>query len=123
MPYLAPRPCRQPGCPKTTVERNGFCECHKPVYDRRRYDKNRPTAYLRGYDRHWQALRKSYLRSHPLCVRCSASGTIVPATVVDHVKSKEEKQLILLLLGGDKDTQKRDITRAKEYLQGYRRRQ
>ncbi len=37
--------------------------------------------------------------------------------------AKEEKKLILLLVGGDKDTQKRDISRAKEYLLDYRRRQ
>lgn len=36
--------------------------------------------------------------------------------------AKEETQLVLLLIGGDKTTQKRDIAQATEYLQDYRRR-
>lgn len=36
--------------------------------------------------------------------------------------SKEENRLILLLIGGDKDTQKRDIAQATDYLQDHRRR-
>ena len=37
--------------------------------------------------------------------------------------AKEENRLVLLLLGGDKDTQKRDIAQAAGYLQDHRRRQ
>lgn len=36
--------------------------------------------------------------------------------------AKEENRLILLLVGGDKDTQGRDITQAAGYLQDHRRR-
>ena len=36
--------------------------------------------------------------------------------------AKEENRLILLLVGGDKDTQSRDITQAEGYLQDHRRR-
>ena len=36
--------------------------------------------------------------------------------------AKEEGQLILLLVGGDKDTQSRDIAQAEGYLQDHRRR-
>ncbi len=36
--------------------------------------------------------------------------------------TKEGKQLVLLLIGGDKGTQKRDIAQAAGYLQNYRRR-
>ena len=37
--------------------------------------------------------------------------------------AKEENRLILLLIGGDKDTQSRDIVQATGYLQDHRRRQ
>ena len=36
--------------------------------------------------------------------------------------AKEENRLILLLIGGDKNTQKRDIALATDYLQDHRRR-
>jgi len=36
--------------------------------------------------------------------------------------AKEENRLILLLIGGDKNTQKRDIAQATDYLQDHRRR-
>lgn len=36
--------------------------------------------------------------------------------------AKEEHRLVLLLIGGDKDTQKRDITQAAGYLQDHKRR-
>ncbi len=36
--------------------------------------------------------------------------------------AKEENRLILLLIGGDKDSQKRDIAQAACYLQDHRRR-
>ena len=36
--------------------------------------------------------------------------------------AKEENRLILLLIGGDKDSQKRDIAQATSHLQDHRRR-
>nr|MBF0223735.1 type II toxin-antitoxin system RelE/ParE family toxin [Desulfobulbaceae bacterium] len=36
--------------------------------------------------------------------------------------AKEDNRLILLLIGGDKNTQKRDIAQATDYLQDHRRR-
>jgi 5-methylcytosine-specific restriction endonuclease McrA len=39
----------------------------------------------RGYGYRWQQYRQTYLMSHPLCVRCHALGSVVAATVVDHV--------------------------------------
>jgi putative addiction module killer protein len=36
--------------------------------------------------------------------------------------AKEENRLILLLIGGDKDTQRKDIAQAMGYLQDHRRR-
>ena len=36
--------------------------------------------------------------------------------------AKEDNRLILLLIGGGKDTQKRDIAQATDYLQDHRRR-
>ena len=36
--------------------------------------------------------------------------------------TEENNQIIILLVGGDKDTQKRDIEKAKEYWQDYKQR-
>lgn len=42
------------------------------------------TAAQRGYGYRWQKARATFLKSHPLCIRCQAEGRIEPATVVDH---------------------------------------
>ena len=38
-----------------------------------------------GYNYCWRKFRESWLRKHPLCVRCEAEGKVVEATVLDHV--------------------------------------
>ncbi len=45
----------------------------------------RPSPAKQGYGRRWRKARRLYLREHPLCVQCEAEGTIMAATVVDHV--------------------------------------
>lgn len=40
---------------------------------------------LRGYDRHWQQLRRLVLSRQPLCVECERAGRVVTATEVDHI--------------------------------------
>ena len=46
----------------------------------------RTSSAARGYDSRWRKYRLSYLRRHPLCVKCKAAGLITPATVVDHIQ-------------------------------------
>lgn len=80
-PYK-PRPgCRYPGCPSRSVKGSSYCSLHKPkVID------NRLSSTARGYNYHWQKVRRMYLRENPLCVECLNLGIITPATVVDHIE-------------------------------------
>lgn len=74
--------CNKIGC--TNLTHNRFCEKHKQLeYD---YDKHRQSAHKRGYNRAWQKASKSFLASHPFCVRCLKYGIYEKATVVDHIK-------------------------------------
>jgi len=78
MPSAAPRPCTYPGC--------GVLRCDKHRdHARRAADARRESAHARGYTNRWQQYRASYLRAHPMCVRCLARKLLVPATDVDHV--------------------------------------
>lgn len=77
MPSILPKSCAAPGCARVTHER--FCsECARK--QKRQYDKARPSAAKRGYDKRWQRLRLMVLRGEPLCRQCGA-----PATDVDHI--------------------------------------
>lgn len=45
-----------------------------------RFDKKRPSAKARGYDREWERARADYLAAYPSCRRCGAK-----ASLVDHI--------------------------------------
>lgn len=85
MPVAPLKPCAWPGCGALTAARH--CERHAREYDRRR-----GSSTARGYDRAWQRVRALKLQLDPLCEcdECRAAGRILPATVVDHVRSIEE---------------------------------
>ena len=89
MPERIPTPCRKPGCPATTTERQGYCPQHRrppPSREQRRQsDRKRPNAYRRGYGRDWSKARRLFLQDEPLCRRCAERGLLVAATVVDHI--------------------------------------
>jgi 5-methylcytosine-specific restriction protein A len=51
------------------------------------YDRERGTAYRRGYDRTWQRLRKWVLAGEPLCRHCKAADRLVVAEELHHVQS------------------------------------
>ena len=89
MPSLIPTPCRAFGCGNTTTD--SYCRKHahlkREVRRRSRgSDKQRPNAYRRGYDRHWDKARRLFLMDNPLCIRCAELGLIVEASVVDHIE-------------------------------------
>jgi 5-methylcytosine-specific restriction enzyme A len=52
---------------------------------RQYHDRDRGSAWSRGYDANWQRARLVHLSESPVCVCCQANGVIVPATMVDHV--------------------------------------
>ena len=95
MPALIPTPCRAFGCPNTTTD--SYCLQHvhlkRDNRRRRKSDRNRPSAYQRGYDRHWSKARRLYLMDNPLCVRCLERGLIVEASVVDHIEPHRGERL------------------------------
>lgn len=47
--------------------------------------KDKGSSAERGYTWAWTKARNAYLKDHPLCVMCEASGRITIATVVDHI--------------------------------------
>jgi len=70
------------------LARPGYCDTHR-VAVHRDYGRAR-----RGFDaevgfyqsRQWRTARATFLREHPVCVRCAARGRVVAAVVADHVQ-------------------------------------
>ena len=76
--------CAERGCPELAERGKKYCEKHAYLEPQKDYDKGRSGA-SRGYGKKWQAFRKNYLASHPLCVECLKQGRYVQATDVDHI--------------------------------------
>lgn len=87
MPRKPMKPCSQPGCPNLTEVK--YCEQHHT-----NYGQVRANAASRGYDSKWRKARNRFLKLHPLCVRCQAQGSLVKATVVDHIKPHRGDQYL-----------------------------
>lgn len=85
MPHLPKKPCRYPGCPNLTNET--YCEIHKKQankeYNQYQRDKFSKTFYNTPK---WREIRKLKLTQSPFCEECRKNGTIVKATIVDHIK-------------------------------------
>lgn len=92
MPERFQRPCAYPGCPEL-IREGRFCAQHNREV-KGQYDHNRESAAKRGYDHRWQAIRRMFLRRHPLCM--DPFGVhheiqqVVAATEVDHIKPKRD---------------------------------
>ncbi len=81
MPYK-PRPgCRYPGCPNKAEKGSNYCSKHKV-----QIKDTSPTSTARGYNYHWQKVRRMFLNRNPLCAECLKKGIMTPATVVDHIE-------------------------------------
>lgn len=64
MPHVA-RPCKYPRCPKLSKDSTGYCTAHAHYYTpTERPTDNRQSACKRGYDRHWQEIRRRVLLAH-----------------------------------------------------------
>ncbi|AIQ31649.1 HNH endonuclease [Paenibacillus sp. FSL P4-0081] len=79
MPSRPKRPCNKAGC-RELVSNGGYCDKH-----RQQREQHRGTSASRGYGHKWKKERLEYLKLHPLCVVCKASGVAGAATVVDHI--------------------------------------
>ena len=88
MPMKPKKPCKHPGCPHLTG--GPYCELHAKVHA-----GDRASAIERGYSHRWQMVRKQFLVKHPLCALCEQSGTLTPATVVDHIRPHRGDKALL----------------------------
>lgn len=82
MPTKPKKLCRSSGCCNLTENR--YCEQHHRL-DKKLRDQRREGSTQRGYDGRWNKYRITFLRSHPLCVRCLSQEKVVAASVVDHI--------------------------------------
>jgi 5-methylcytosine-specific restriction protein A len=83
MPYAPPHPCSHPGC--GALAQAHYCPDHARERQQR-YDRERGSASVRGYDSRWRRAREEWLRSHPLCAEHVRQGEVVAAVVVDHIR-------------------------------------
>ncbi len=82
------RPCKEPGCPKLTLDKSGCCERHKAEqvcgWD---ISNGGKSSHQRGYGASWRRLRKQILdRDQHLCQVCRKQT----ATEVDHIIGKAD---------------------------------
>lgn len=88
--------CKYPGCRKPVALGQKYCDLHLEKGSARdaqmkaereaHRTKRTGSSTDRGYGYRWQKLRARFLRAHPLCEHCLATGRARPATDVDHVK-------------------------------------
>jgi 5-methylcytosine-specific restriction protein A len=88
MPNAAKRICSHPGC--LTICQGSRCERHKR-------EQHTNTTKNRSGDpfyssKAWRQMRGRKLRANPLCEcdECKATGAIVAASRVDHIKPRTE---------------------------------
>ena len=62
--------CNKCGCHRLTHDT--YCELHQHL--KRQYDDHRESASKRGYNGRWRKASKTYLLSHPFCIRCLQQG-------------------------------------------------
>jgi 5-methylcytosine-specific restriction protein A len=89
MPVKAPKPCGEPGCPKTTSKR--YCPEHQEQAWRRQSRARAEDPVRRSIDiqygtTRWKRTRLLFLTLHPLCAECERRGIVAAACIVDHVK-------------------------------------
>lgn len=84
MPHKPKHPCSYPGCPNLTNER--FCESHKKKTDSD-YNKYERDSFSKTFYNtpRWRETKKRKLTISPFCEECRKNGTIVKATMVDHI--------------------------------------
>ena len=70
--------CNKCGCHRLTHDT--YCELHQHL--KRQYDDHRESASKRGYNGRWRKASKTYLLSHPFCIRCLQQGRYEKATAV-----------------------------------------
>lgn len=93
MPYRPNKPCAFSRCPNLVPVGKTYCPKHQP-YDqaqRQRQDRDRGTAWSRGYDSEWRRLRDHHLKANPLCSSCLKNGILRAGTCVDHIRPFQDR--------------------------------
>ena len=75
--------CPVSGCDGLS-KKSGRCEKHSKQ-QRQETASNRGTATARGYDNRWRKIRKAYIASNPLCIKCLESGITKAVETVHHI--------------------------------------
>ena len=92
MPQRIPKPCRVRSCPNKTIDRDGYCDTHRPAFNSwRQWQQKQGNVTQRGYGSQWQRLRIQILkRDDHLCQLCLGSGKMTRASHVDHIIPKAQ---------------------------------
>lgn len=61
MPTKPARACRNPTCPRLTIDPSGYCETHAAGFAVSRMKDNRSSAARRGYGAEWRRIREAVL--------------------------------------------------------------
>jgi 5-methylcytosine-specific restriction protein A len=90
--------CCYAGCGKT-IDQGRYCDKHEALHqineNKRKAIRN--TDYSRMYTWNWRKYSSTYLKAHPLCLKCLEDGKLIPATEVDHIiPHKGDKDLFWL---------------------------
>ena len=83
MPRKPRKPCRYPGCPNLTDE--SYCPEHKRLVAARYNRYERTPEMKHRYNGAWPAIRRSYIKAHPLCEVCRREGRYTEAREVHHI--------------------------------------
>jgi 5-methylcytosine-specific restriction protein A len=82
MPMKLAKPCKHPGCARTTRFR--FCENHGKQHSRQK-SRSRLSPSRRGYDAAWRKIRENVLAEEPFCREFAKHQRVEIATDVDHI--------------------------------------
>lgn len=83
MPRKPRKPCRYPGCSALTDE--SYCPEHKRLVAARYNRYERTPEMKHRYNGAWPAIRRSYIKAHPLCEVCRREGRYTEAREVHHI--------------------------------------
>ena len=83
MPRKPRKPCRYPGCSALTDE--SYCPEHKRLVAAQYNRYERTPEMKKRYKGAWPAIRRSYIKAHPLCEVCRREGRYTEAREVHHI--------------------------------------
>ncbi len=90
-PWAPRRGCIEQRCPLFAEPGRARCSAHQKAAWRNQ-NARRPRELRAFYDSaEWRQLRSAHLELHPECQDCAITGSVTPATQVDHVLLLRER--------------------------------